>query len=346
MENNNENEELIQNPGNEENLIPEKKGCIQNKITIFFFLFAIFALSIFGIIFSLSINREPKKENKDTLYELDTIPSEEMERARKSFKQYQYINNSKIINYNFYTPENISKNESYPLIVFISDEGLVGQEVKAPINNTVGGPIWATDTVQKKHKCYILVPQYNETINITEPKNEYLNITISLIKDIQEKYQIDKNRIYGTGQSMGAMILLYLLSNHPDLYTAGIIVAGHWNISELFGLINATFTYFSAEGDLESYNGQNELKEFFDENNVTYCNMNNVNAQEKVEKLNQDAEKMYKQGNKRNFITYANGTVLTPGCRDKGEHIASFKYGYRIETVRDWLFNQSKYLNE
>ena len=35
MENNNENEELIQNPGNEENLIPEKKGCIQNKITIF-----------------------------------------------------------------------------------------------------------------------------------------------------------------------------------------------------------------------------------------------------------------------------------------------------------------------
>ena len=145
---------------------------------------------------------------------------------------------------------------------------------------------------------------------------------------------------------MGAMILLYLLSNHPDLYTAGIIVAGHWNISELFGLINATFTYFSAEGDLESYNGQNELKEFFDENNVTYCNMSNVNAQEKVEKLNQDAEKMYKQGNKRNFITYANGTVLTPGCRDKGEHIASFKYGYRIETVRDWLFNQSKYLNE
>lgn len=107
MENNNENEELIQSPGNEENLIPEKKGCIQNKITIFSCVIAIFALSIFGIIFSLSINREPKKENKDTLYELDTIPSEEMERARKSFKQYQYINNSKIINYNFYIHQKI-----------------------------------------------------------------------------------------------------------------------------------------------------------------------------------------------------------------------------------------------
>ena len=88
------------------------------------------------------------------------------------------------------------------------------------------------------------------------------------------------------------------------------------------------------------------VKAYFDENNVTYCNMSNVNAQEKVEILNQEAEKMYEKGNKRNFITYANGTVLTPGSDVKGEHMASFKYGYRIETVRDWLFDQSKYLNE
>ena len=352
MENNNDNEELIQNPGNEENLISENKSCSKNKIMIFSCVIAIFALSVIGIIIVLNISREPKneKENEnkdnDSPYELDTIPSEEMEKARRSFKQYQYINNSKIIDYNFYSPENITENELYPLIVFISDKSLLGQEVTAPLNKTVGGPIWATDTVQKKHKCYVLVPQYNETISTMEPKSEYVNVTISLIKDIQEQYQIDKNRIYGTGQSMGAMVLLYLLSNHPDLYTAGLIVDGHWNINELHGLVNATFTYFAAEGDPNPYNGQNELKAYFDENNVTYCNMSNVNAQEKVEILNQEAEKIYEKGNKRNFITYANGTVLTPGSDVKGEHMASFKYGYRIETVRDWLFDQSKYLNE
>lgn len=352
MENNNDNEELIQNPGNEENLISEDNGCTKNKIMIFSFVIAIFALSIIGIIYALSISREPKNEKEkenmdnDSPYELDTIPSEEMENARRSFKQYQYINNSKTIDYNFYTPKNITENESYPLIVFISDKSLVGQEVIALLNKTVGGPIWATDTVQKKHKCYVLVPQYNETISTMEPKSEYVNITIALIQDIQEKYQIDKNRIYGTGQSMGAMVLLYLLSNHQDLYAAGLIVDGHWNISELHGLINATFTYFAAEGDPNPFNGQNELKAFFDENNVTYSNMSNVNAQEKVDILNQEAEKMYKKGNKRNFITYANGTVLTPGCGNIGEHMASFKYGYRIESVRDWLFDQSKDLNE
>ena len=337
-------DELIENPGNEINLVSEKKNCPQKKILIIFFVIAIIALSVIGIIFGLSIHRESKNENEDNddLYELDTIPAGELEKARKSFKQYVYEKNSKKIEYNFYIPENITKKDVYPLIVFISDKSLVGQGITAPLYKTVGGPIWATDTVQIKHKCFVLVPQYNETISTMETKSEYVNVTIGLIQEIQEKYSIDKNRVYGTGQSMGAMATLYLLANNPDLYTAGLIVDGHWDISELHGLVNATFTYFAAEGDPNPYNCQNELKEYFEKNNVSYSNMSNVNATENVEILNKKAEKMYEKGNKRNFITYANGTVLKPGMSEKNEHMASFKYGFRIETVRDWLFNQSK----
>ena len=74
--------------------------------------------------------------------------------------------------------------------------------------------------------------------------------------------------------------------------------------------------------------------------------MSNVNTQEKVEILNQEAEKMYNNGNERDFITYANGTVIKPGSSEKSEHMASFKYGYRIETVRDlYLIEQSIKMN-
>ena len=142
-------EELIENPGNEINLESEKQNCPQKKILIIFFVIAIIALSVIGIIFGLSIHRESKNEDND-LYELDTIPAGELEKARKSFKQYVYEKNSKKIEYNFYIPENITKKELYPLIVFISDKSLVGQGVTAPLYKTVGGPIWATDTVQKK----------------------------------------------------------------------------------------------------------------------------------------------------------------------------------------------------
>ena len=341
------NEELIENPGNVIDIDYEKKSCIKKEILIIFFVIAIIGLSVIGIIFGLTISREQKNENENknednSLYELDTIPPEEMAKARKSFKQYVYEKNSKKMEYNFYIPENITENELYPLIIFISDRSLVGQEVTAPLTKTVGGPIWATDTVQKKHKCFVLVPQYNEVISEMEPKSEYINITINLIQEIQNKYKIDKNKIYGTGQSMGAMVTLFLLANNPDLYAAGLIVDGHWDINELHGLVNSTFTYFAAEGDPNPYNCQNEVKKYFEKNNVSYGNMDHVNATEKVEILNKESEKMYEKGNKRNFITYANGTVIEPGSNQKSEHMGSFKFGYRIETVRDWLFNQSK----
>ena len=142
---------------------------------------------------------------------------------------------------------------------------------------------------------------------------------------------------------MGAMVLLYYLANHPYLYTAGLIVDGHWELEELHGLVNATFTYFAAEGDPNPYKCQNEVREFFNSSGVIYQNMDRVDAQAKVETLNEQAANMYNKGSNKFFITYKNGTVIKPGSDQKSEHMASFKYGYRIETVRDWLFEQIKY---
>jgi hypothetical protein len=56
--------------------------------------------------------------------------------------------------------------------------------------------------------------------------------------------------------------------------------------------------------------------------------------------LNKEVEIIYEKGSKRNFISYRNVTVVK--SKEKNEHRASFKYGYRIEAVRDWLFSQSK----
>ena len=44
-------------------------------------------------------------------------------------------------------------------------------------------------------------------------KTEYLEATYRMILSISNKYKINKKRIYGTGQSMGAMTNLYLLAN-------------------------------------------------------------------------------------------------------------------------------------
>ena len=77
---------------------------------------------------------------------------------------------------------------------------------------------------------FVLVPEYNEIIiddNNKYFKNEYLNVTVRLISLNKLKYNVDQNRIYGTGQSMGGMITLYLLANYQNLSAAGLIVDIH-----------------------------------------------------------------------------------------------------------------------
>ena len=74
-----------------------------------------------------------------------------------------------------------------------------------------------------------------------------------LIQKLTEDYSIDKDRIYSTGQSMGAMTTLYLLANYQNLLAPGIVVDGQWRLDELQGLTNATFTYFAAGSDGKAF---------------------------------------------------------------------------------------------
>ena len=141
---------------------------------------------------------------------------------------------------------------------------------------------------------------------------------------------------------MGAMTTLYILANNPNLLAAGLISDGQWKIDELTGLVDATFTYFAAAGDQKAFTGQNEVKKYFDSKNIKYGSLEDINAKEKIDILNNETKKMYDLGYKQNFISFAKGTVLSENSVRKNEHMESFKYAYRIETVRDWIFSQVK----
>ena len=44
-------------------------------------------------------------------------------------------------------------------MIFMSDESLIGNEVSYPLTQTIVGPIWVTDLVQNKNKCFFLIPK-------------------------------------------------------------------------------------------------------------------------------------------------------------------------------------------
>ena len=66
---------------------------------------------------------------------------------------------------------------------------------------------------------------------------------------------------------------------------------------------------------------------------------------EDAETQKADVAAMLAEGNSANFVTFTLGTTLAEGQTagsGAGEHMTSFDYAYKLEAVRDWLFEQSK----
>ena len=275
---------------------------------------------------------------------LDSIPDEELKQARNSFNQNIFINpvNSKItLSYNLFIPDNYTNDIVYPLIVFIGDESTYGKEIILPINKTVGGPIWATKTIQKKHKCFVLVPQFNENIfnnNDESLKKEYSSMIIQLIYKIKNEYNIDLNRIYGTGQSIGAETILYLIVKNPNIF-AGSLIISPINVNKtLISSTNTPFTYFASQEISDSLITQNEIKNYFISSKIDFNSIININPQENITILNQYINNnLYINETTFNFITYSYRKDYQNNNKNE-----IYKYDYRPEAVRDWLFSQNK----
>ena len=252
--------------------------------------------------------------------------------------------------YNLFIPENYEvTDKTYPLIMFIGDATMTGVNVKEVLSRCIGAVIWATEEEQKKHESFVLVPVFPETLiddsNGEYKTSEYINVTKRLISSIEKEYRIDTSRVYATGQSGGCMTTMYLQANNPDLFSATLLVDGQWAIDEIQGIKDRKFIYITALGDEKATTGQNEVKNLLIENNISFGELTDIDAKATSDELNNITSQMFDKGYDKNFITWKlNSTYVNgvPNGSKAGEHMTSFYYGYNVERVRDWLFEQKK----
>lgn len=205
-----------------------------------------------------------------------------------------------------------------------------------------GGVIWATEEEQAKHECFVLVPEFSKTIaNDNSEVTDDVKTTVNLLNSLTEKYNIDKNRLYTTGQSMGEMTSIYLLKTYPDLFAGALLVACQWGTEGLEVLANQNIFYIVANGDTKASPGQDEIKEKL-ENSGASVSTATWDATWSDEEFNAAVRSVLAENNNLNFVKFEKGTVLTANPISTKEHMASFDCVYKIEGVRDWLFEQSK----
>lgn len=119
----------------------------------------------------------------------------------------------KELSYALHIPSNTK--EKKPLILFLHGSGEKGNDIEKV---KVHGPFKYLKTHDLD--AYVLAPQC--------PENEYWDseVLYRLILKIQKEYNIDSNRIYLTGLSMGGWGAWNLAFEHPETFAALVPIAG------------------------------------------------------------------------------------------------------------------------
>ncbi len=255
--------------------------------------------------------------------------------------QFKDALTSKEMAYNLFVPKGYDSNKTYPLVLFIADASTVGKNTTTSLTQGYGALVWASDESQSENPCFVLVPAYTtQTVNDKFETSYEVEMTIRLLMNITEKYSVDTNRLYTTGQSMGGMMSMYFNIVHPDLFAASIFVSCQWDASKMNGFANKKFFYIVAAGDEKAPKGMAALKTVLEKEGAK-INTAEWSAKLPENKQSENVQKMLSENSNINFITFAKGSVLPPDGSGM-EHMWSFDYAYKLKPVQDWLFQQKK----
>lgn len=169
---------------------------------------------------------------------LEKTPKKERVEApnpKELFEKTTYAKNNKSLNFRLLKPQ-VTPNKSYPLVIFLHGSGERGDDNDAQLKNAVLA--FAEKDLQAKRPCYVAVPQCpvgqkwsnyeieNDVFwreKITDPSAALMDWLEDFLK---QNPNIDKNRIYLTGLSMGGLGTFDLLIRYPNKFAAAIPVCG------------------------------------------------------------------------------------------------------------------------
>lgn len=263
-----------------------------------------------------------------------------------AFQQFEFTDPDTgiALKYNLFIPKNYDASRSYPLVLFIHDAGATSTDPQKTLTQGLGAVVWATPSEQAKHECFVLAPQFSTVIvNDESEATKELAGTVNLVGALASQYNIDADRIYATGQSMGCMASIEMIIRYPDLFAAALLVAGQWDATKMSVLTQAKMWVIVSEGDRKAFPGMNASMAALEAVGAKISRAT-WNGQATAEEFASDVDAMIAEGNNIKYAVLARGTVIPRGLPDdaRNNHIYTWQIAYAIEGVRDWLFNQKR----
>nr|WP_231556615.1 prolyl oligopeptidase family serine peptidase [Thermotoga sp. 2812B] len=162
------------------------------------------------------------------------------------------------IPYRLFVLKDLNPDGKYPLVVFLHGAGERGTDNYLQVAGNRGAVVWAQPRYQVVHQCSVLAPQcplnsswftlFTDKANPFNPEKLLLAV-IKIIRKLLDEYNIDENRIYITGLSMGGYGTWGTIMNFPDLLAAAIPICGGGDVSKVERIKDIPIWVFHAEDD-------------------------------------------------------------------------------------------------
>ena len=167
-----------------------------------------------------------------------------------------FENKNTVLPYRLVLPETYDETKSYPMIVFLHGAGERGNDNVLQLFHCVQ---YLADTLPE---CIIVAPQCpvnnqwvdtpwtNGAYSIDKvPESNELKAVIELLDALQEEFNVDADRIYASGLSMGGFGAWDLMMRHNDYFAAGVLVCGGGDPSQAEALKDTPLFVFHGDAD-------------------------------------------------------------------------------------------------
>ena len=147
--------------------------------------------------------------------------------------------NGESFNYRWRAPDKMKEREKYPLLFFLHGAGGRGNDNKRQLNDAGGIKAFANQDLFSKRNSYVFagqVPSGQRWVDVhwstSEHKMPSVSKSMSMALEALEqfiankKYQVDPDRVYVMGLSMGGYGTWDAIQRRPDLFAAAVPICG------------------------------------------------------------------------------------------------------------------------
>lgn len=156
------------------------------------------------------------------------------------FEKDVFVFGNDTLNYRILKPLDYDPNKQYPLHLVLHGSGERGNDNVSQLIH--GGKLFLKKENREEYKSWVIFPQcskndrwpsitsdqWDKTFkNKTIKPNKSLGLVLKLMDRFIEKKQVDKQRIYLSGLSMGGMGTFEMLYRRPEMFAAATPICGN-----------------------------------------------------------------------------------------------------------------------